>query len=224
MLLTILIWEIFLLLTTLVVIIPSFSVPTSPIFELTASVTLLALILPPIVLRIGYWLVGHIDRSYFIVRKLRRHHTGTVALHVNNFRNIRKLRTSPTDLEQAWNELIDRINDIANSDTQVVMQSHLFTRSKIRRLKHTFPGTRIYIRSWRMSGWQEGLFRATEICKQWRYPQIQDRGYMLVIRARSGKIISFANTITTEVVPLPQSHNLNLPKVILDFSLDFPLC
>ncbi|WP_152486559.1 hypothetical protein [Dickeya zeae] len=187
MLLTILMWEIFLLLTTLVVIIPSFSVPTSPIFELTATVTLLAFILPPIVLRIGYWLVGHIDRSYFIVRKLRRHHTGTVALHVNNFRNIRKLRTSPTDLEQAWGELIDHISEIANGNTQVVMQSHLFTRSKIRRLKNTFPQMRIHVMQWRMPGWQEGLFRAIELCKQWRYPQIQDRGYMLVIRSRRSR-------------------------------------
>ncbi|WP_226066745.1 hypothetical protein [Dickeya zeae] len=187
MLLTILIWEIFLLLTTLVVIIPSFSAPTPSIFELTASVTLLALILPPIVLRIGYWLVGHIDRSYFIVRKLRRTHAGTVALHVNNVRDVSKLRTSPTDLEQAWNELIDRINEIANGDTQVVMQSHLFTRSKIRRLKKTFPQMRIHVRQWRMPGWQEGLFRAVELCKQWRYPQIQDRGYMLVIRSRRSR-------------------------------------
>lgn len=205
MLLTILMWEIFLLLTTLVVIIPSISVPTPPIVELTATVTLLSLILPPIVLRIGYWLVGHIDRSYFIVRKLRRIHAGTVAIHVNNVRDVSKLRTSPTDLEQAWDELIDRINDIANSDTQVVMQSHLFTRSKIRRLKHSFPGKRIYIRSWRMSGWQEGLFRATELCKQWRYPRIRSQGFMLVIRTRNGKIISFASTISTEVVPRPKA-------------------
>ncbi|MEI7188570.1 hypothetical protein [Dickeya dianthicola] len=185
MLRTILIWETFLLLTALVIIIPSLHVPTPHIVALTAIVTALALLIPPIVLRMGYWLVGHIDRAYFIVRKLRRTHSGTVVLHVNNIRNIRKLRTSPADLERAWSELIGRINEIANGDTQVLMQSHLFTRSKIRRLKHTFPGKRIYIRSWRMSGWQEGLFRATELCKQWRYPQIQDSGYMLVIRSRN---------------------------------------
>ncbi|MBP2845544.1 hypothetical protein J8655_08655 [Dickeya oryzae] len=186
MLLTILIWEIFLLLTAFVIITPSLPVPMSNIAALVAIVTSLALLLP-LILRPAYWLIGHIDRDYFFVKKLRRTHAGTVALHVNNVRDVSKLRTSPTDLEQAWNELIDRINDIANSDTQILMQSHLFTRSKIRRLKHTFPGTRIYIRSWRMSGWQEGLFRATELCKQWRCPRIRSQGFMLVIRSRRSR-------------------------------------
>lgn len=196
MLLTILIWELFLLLTAFVIITPSLPVPMSNIAALVAIVTSLALLLP-LILRPAYWLIGHIDRDYFFVKKLRRTHAGTVALHVNNVRDVSKLRTSPTDLEQAWNELIDRINDIANSDTQILMQSHLFTRSKIRRLKKTFPQMRIHVRQWRMSGWQEGVFRAVELCKQWRYPQIQDRGYMLVIRARSGKIMSGVETMSS---------------------------
>ncbi|AYC17912.1 hypothetical protein DZA65_01007 [Dickeya dianthicola] len=190
MLLTILIWELFLLLTAFVtafvIITPSLPMQMSNIAALVAIATSLALLFP-LILRPAYWLIGHVRRDYFFVKKLRWTHAGTVALHVMNVRDVSKLRTSPTDLEQAWNELIDRINEIANSDTQVLMQSHLFTRSKVRRLKNTFPQMRIHVRQWRMPGWQEGLFRAVELCKQWRYPQIQDRGYMLVIRSRRSR-------------------------------------
>ncbi|AUH01862.1 hypothetical protein CWC46_19885 [Prodigiosinella confusarubida] len=77
------------------------------------------------------------------------------------------------------------------------MQSHLFTGSKIRRLKNTFTQIRIYVRQWRMPWWQEGMFRATELCKQWRYPRIRSQGFMLVIRARNGKIMSGVETISS---------------------------
>ncbi|MGM3188925.1 hypothetical protein [Musicola paradisiaca] len=197
MLLVILIWLLVILLLALVIIGSSLAVLTPDIPVFAAIIMFAALLAPPLCFKMGYWLIGHANRSYFLVKKLRcRPRIPTVALHVNNVRNTRRLRTAPDELECAWNELINHINGIANGKTQILMQSHLFTGSKIRRLKNTFPHMRIHVRQWRMSRWQEGLFRATELCKQWHYPQIRPRGFMLVIRARNGKIISGADTIS----------------------------